>query len=649
MSPLSFINSDLKQKADQLMDELWSGGVNIPTTSIEQISYLMFLKSLTEMDEKHAELARKAGGKHKIIFSNSWAKYSWRTVSRLSGDELYNTLVEVFEKFQELPKLSEMGKILFRQAHLKIYSRPTLKSVVSIIDGMDYNNPQKYDTDVKGDLYEYLLSKINTSGTNGQFRTPRHIIDFMVRLIDPKPGDYILDPACGTAGFLIQTYKHILEKNTSKEELKLGHKTGDKLRPAQHNFLKEQALNGYDNDGEMIKFAIMNLYLHGLESANVRHFDPLCWQNDKDRKYDIILANPPFSGSIKKEAILEDINLNTTATELLFVKYMADHLSPNGKAVIVVPEGLLSGLTKVHLKLRKILVEEFNILGVIGMPAGVFKPYASVKTAIIVFSKARPQKQIWFYELSADGFSQDVTRFPISENDIPDLLAQWNNRDTSGYRDRPGKHGWVYIENIVKMNYDLVPRLHLCKLNLKHKYKIKSISELCILTKGKTPAAKADPGEYPLVTTAEEFKNSSSYQFEGEAVCIPLVSSTGHGHASINRLTYINGKFAAATIIVVLQVKDRSELLTQFLYYFLESYKDELLVPLMKGAANVSLSLEKISSVRIPVPSIKEQMGMVSKLEKIEQGIHSTKKRFIDLCKEKEEGIENFKSIFCNR
>jgi restriction endonuclease S subunit len=169
------------------------------------------------------------------------------------------------------------------------------------------------------------------------------------------------------------------------------------------------------------------------------------------------------------------------------------------------------------------------------------------------------------------------------------------------------------------------------------------------LTKGKTPAAKADPGEYPLVTTAEEFKNSSSYQFEGEAVCIPLVSSTGHGHASINRLTYINGKFAAATIIVVLQVKDRSELLTQFLYYFLESYKDELLVPLMKGAANVSLSLEKISSVRIPVPSIKEQMGMVSKLEKIEQGIHSTKKRFIDLCKEKEEGIENFKSIFCNR
>ena len=448
MPPLNFVNSDLKQKADQLMDELWSGGVNIPTTSIEQISYLMFLKSLTEMDENHAELARKTGSKYTMLFSGSWAKYSWRTVSRLSGDELYNTLVEVFEKFQELPDLSEMGKILFRQAHLKIYSRPTLKSVVSIIDGMDYSNPQKYDTDVKGDLYEYLLSKINTSGTNGQFRTPRHIIDFMVRLLDPKPGDYILDPACGTAGFIIQAYKYILEKNTSKEELKLGHKTGDKLRPAQDNFLKEQALNGYDNDGEMIKFAIMNLYLHGLESANVRHFDPLCWQNDKDRKYDIVLANPPFSGSIKKEAILEDINLNATATELLFVKYMADHLAPEGKAAIVVPEGLLFGSTNAHQKLRKQLIEEFNILGIVSMPSGAFKPYSGVKTSIIIFSKTKPQKKIWFYELQNDGFSLDEKRSPVDENDIPDLLEKWAAKPESS-------NCWRVSVEEIKNDYDL--------------------------------------------------------------------------------------------------------------------------------------------------------------------------------------------------
>src|SRR4030042_1027392 len=204
--PTNFVNSDLKQKVDQLMDELWAGGVNNPMTAIEQISYLMFLKSLSE----------------------------------------------AFEKFHELPNLSPIGKVLFRQAHLKIFNRPTLRSVVSIIDGMDYNNPQKYDTDVKGDLYEYLLSKIAISGTNGQFRTPRPIIKMMVNLIKPKAGQYILDPTCGTEGFLIQVYLYIMEQNTSEEMKKEGHITGDRLRPDQHEFLKTHALTGYDNDIDMV-------------------------------------------------------------------------------------------------------------------------------------------------------------------------------------------------------------------------------------------------------------------------------------------------------------------------------------------------------------------------------------------------------------
>lgn len=449
MPLLNFVNSDLRQKVDQLMDELWSGGVNIPTTSIEQISYLMFLKSLTEMDEKHSELAKKSGGKYKSLFSGSWAKYSWRTIARLSGDELYNTVSEAFGKFWELPNLSGIGKTLFKQAHLKMYSRPTLRSVVSIIDGMDYNNTKKYDTDVKGDLYEYLLSKIKTSGANGQFRTPRHIIDFMVKLIDPRPGDYILDPACGTAGFLIQAYKHILEKSTSKDELKAGHKTGDKLKPAQHKFLKEHALTGYDNDAEMIKFAIMNLYLHGLESANVKHFDPLCWQNDNDRKYDIVLANPPFAGSISRESILEDINLNTSATELLFVKYMADHLAPEGKAAIVVPDGLLYGTTNTHIKLRTYLLQNFCIESIISMPGGVFKPYTGKKTSVIVFQKKNMTKSVWFYEMNNDGFSLDDKRSLIDKNDIPDLLSKWVTKPESS-------NSWaINIDEIERNEYIL--------------------------------------------------------------------------------------------------------------------------------------------------------------------------------------------------
>ncbi len=430
--PTNFVNSDLRQKVDQLMDELWAGGVNNPMTAIEQISYLMFLKSLTEMDEKQEQLQKIMGNEYTPIFSNSWAEYSWRTVARLSGDPLYVTLSEAIEKFHELPNLSPMGKILFRQAHLKVFNRPTLRSVVSIIDSMDYNNPQKYDTDVKGDLYEYLLSKIAISGTNGQFRTPRHIIKMMVELVKPKAGQYILDPACGTAGFLIQAYLYIMEQNTSEDLKKEGHFTGDRLRPDQHEFTRMHALTGYDNDIDMVKIAIMNLYLHGLENANVRHHDPLTLPNPNERKYDIILANPPFAGNVNKEAILEDFDLKTTKTELLFGEYFYKHLAPGGKAAIIVPEGVLFGSTNAHKKLRTWLLDECRIHGIISLPSGVFKPYAGVKTSIVVFERGGKTDKVWFYEITADGYSLDDKRTPLpDQNDIPDLIEKWDAKPES--------------------------------------------------------------------------------------------------------------------------------------------------------------------------------------------------------------------------
>lgn len=422
----NFTNSDLKQKVDQLMNELFAGGVNNPMTAIEQISFLMFLKSLTEMDEKQAQLQKLTGGKYSPIFKDGWEKYGWRTVARLSGDKLYSTLSEVFEKFHELPNLSGMGKELFRQAHLKIFNRPTLRSVVAIIDGMDYNDSQKYDTDVKGDLYEYLLSRISISGTNGQFRTPRHIIKMMVQLIDPKAGQYIIDPACGTAGFLIEAYRHIMEQNTSEEMKAEGHITGDKLRPDQHEFLKNHALTGYDNDTDMIKIAIMNLYLHGLENANVRHHDIVTLPTENDRKYDVILANPPFAGKVNKEAILEDFDLATSKTELLFGEYFYKHLAPGGKAAVIVPEGVLFGSSNAHKKLRGWLLDDCIIEGVISLPSGVFKPYAGVKTAVIIFARGGKSEKVWFYEITGDGFSLDDKRTPQPDkNDIPDLIEKW--------------------------------------------------------------------------------------------------------------------------------------------------------------------------------------------------------------------------------
>lgn len=414
------------------MDELFAGGVNNPMTAIEQVSYLMFLKSLTELDEHQQKIAELSGKKYESIFNGKISKFGWRVLSRLSGDELYNTLTEVFEHLHELPNLTQTGKTLFRQAHLKIYNRPTLKSVVSIIDGMDFNNTEKYDTDVKGDMYEYLLNRIAVSGTNGQFRTPRHIIKMMIELVKPKPSDLILDPACGTAGFLIEAYKYILRANTSEEELSSGHDTGDKLTQAQHEFLRTKAINGFDNDADMIKVAIMNLYLHDLSQSNVLNFDPLTLPEEKKHKYDLVLANPPFAGTINSEAIQEDIGLSTSKTELLFLKYMYDHLVDGGRSAVIVPEGVLFGSTGAHKKMRELLVDTCKIDAVVSLPSGVFKPYAGVKTAIIFYTKGGKTDKAWFYEVTGDGFTLDDKRQPDEKNNnLKDLPVAYEKKEVS--------------------------------------------------------------------------------------------------------------------------------------------------------------------------------------------------------------------------
>lgn len=447
---LNFFNSDLKSRVDKLMDELWAGGVNNPMTSIEQISYLMFLKSITEMDEKQQQLAQLSGSKREPIFNEKTSRYGWRVIARLTGDELFNTVTEAFENLQNLPGLSSTGKTLFKQAHLKIYNKPTLRSVIAIIDSMDYSNTEKYDTDVKGDLYEYLLSRISASGTNGQFRTPRHIIQVMVDVLDPKPSDTILDPACGTAGFLIEAYKHIMRANTSEEDLKQGHISGDKLSPAQHKFLHTEAINGYDNDSEMIKVALMNLYLHNLNSSHVAHFDPICLPEEKKKKYDCVLANPPFSGTINKENIQEDINLNTTKTELLFLKYMYDHLVDGGRCAVIVPEGILFGSTGAHKKMRQIFLNECRIDAIVSLPSGVFKPYAGVKTAIIFYTKGANTDKVWFYEVVGDGFTLDDKRhLDTTNNNLQGLSEAFKKKEETEF-------SWFASrEQIIEEDYDL--------------------------------------------------------------------------------------------------------------------------------------------------------------------------------------------------
>lgn len=424
----NFFSSGLRQKVDQLMNILFAGGVNNPMDSIEQISYLLFLRLLSEKDEQFARLDKR----YKRIFSGDWSKYAWGNFVTLTGDNLFNAVRDAIEKLHELPGLSETGKLLFSRSTLKIYDRPTLRAVIQGIHGLDLSAHEGHD--FKGDMYEYLLSRLSASGTNGQFRTPRHIIDMIVALVDPKPNQRICDPACGTAGFLISAFNHILRQHTKPADLKRGIIDGALLKPAQWKFLEEQAFTGYDNDANMIKVAILNLYLHQLEKAQVSMMNPLTTGfggTYPGKMFDCILANPPFAGKVQDESILSDLNykLNTRATELLFLKWFIDHLAPNGRAGVIVPNGVLFGSSNAATSLREMLLTECDLQAVINLPSGVFKPYSGVATAALIFEKGKATKSVWFYDLTADGFSLNDNRTPIDANDIPDLLAKWPNRD----------------------------------------------------------------------------------------------------------------------------------------------------------------------------------------------------------------------------
>lgn len=442
----NFFSSGLRQKVDQLMNILYAGGVNNPMDLIEQISYLLFLRLLTEKDEAFAALDKK----YTRIFSGTWARFAWGNFVTLTGDNLFDAVRNAIESLHELPGLTDTGKLLFSRATLKIYDRPTLRAVVQGIHNLDLAAHNGHD--FKGDMYEYLLSKLAASGTNGQFRTPRHIIALIVTLVNPQPGQRICDPACGTAGFLISSFTYILGQHTRPADLRRGEVDGALLKPAQWRFLEEQAFTGYDNDANMVKIGILNLYLHQLEKAHIEMRNPLTTGfggTYPGPRFDVILANPPFAGRVQDESILADLNykLNTRATELLFLKWFIDHLAPGGRAGVIVPNGVLFGSNKAATFVREQLLTECDLQAVVSMPSGVFKPYSGVGTAALVFQKGSPTKSVWFYDLTADGFSLDDKRTPIDANDITDVVAKWPNREEgpNSYRvpiEKIKENGW---------------------------------------------------------------------------------------------------------------------------------------------------------------------------------------------------------------
>ncbi|MDY6908597.1 MAG: class I SAM-dependent DNA methyltransferase [Thermodesulfobacteriota bacterium] len=511
------MNLDLRRKLNRITDILWAGGVTNPVTYIEQVSYLIYLKLLDEEESSRELKARLMGkqinGNGKLLYPKQAERFRWSKWRFKSGTDLRDFVRDhVFPYMASLVKEEPQIAEYFRDAVLEVVDPNVLKQVVDEIDGIDF---AKLGTDVKGDIFEYLLTHLGQSALNGQFRTPRQIRTMMVEMVDPNLGDTIYDPACGTGGFLIDAVEYILARySTEPQEVPIYgeewlEKRDQSIKEAKKDIptlqtyrkgpgekipnweLLERSIYGIDVSRQMMRIAMMNLVLHGIRQANVKRANTLSdmgglTEDDLTRRYKVILSNPPFAGVLPKESIRKDLPTNSKKSELLFLGVMMGALAPGGQCAVVVPEGLLFGSTSAHKELRRKLIEDYDLLAVVSLPAGVFKPYAGVKTGVLVFrrpkttehteytEKEKRAKKVWFYEVRADGFDPDKIsgggRPETPErNDIPDLLEKWKAYKESKFSNPPGVEGgtllqpgneeprcwWATIKSVAENDYNL--------------------------------------------------------------------------------------------------------------------------------------------------------------------------------------------------
>ena len=462
------LTATIRSKVDNLWNKFWAGGIANPLTAMEQISYLLFMRRLDALDQKRKEDAEWLKQTYTSVFRGN-KSCRWSHFRHLPGEEMLthvrDTVFPFIKKLggeeKDFARYMEDAVFIIPKASLLVEAVGIIDDLYTEIEREQQEGGQTFQ-DTQGDLYEYLLSEIATAGKNGQFRTPRHIIQMICALVNPKLGDQICDPACGTGGFLLGAYQHILTQYTSpklchidENSMKRG-LVGDRLTDKrQWNALKKKTFFGFDFDTTMVRIGFMNLLLHNIDHPNLDYKDTLSKRyNEKDR-YDVVLTNPPFKGSIDKGDINEELSLKTTKTELLFVNRVINLLRIGGRAGVIVPDGVLFGSSNAHRDLRQMLIENCELQGVVSMPSGVFKPYAGVSTAVLIFVKGGKTENVWFYDMAADGRSLDDKREKIEANDIPDILEIWEKRRPSKDRDRKNKAFFVPAQEIRDNKYDL--------------------------------------------------------------------------------------------------------------------------------------------------------------------------------------------------
>lgn len=490
---MSLINSNpqIASKINDLWNKFWSGGISNPLTAIEQITYLLFMKKLDENDLKNQSDAEFTGDNYTSKFDGVFyatkqdeenkqngidkQKLRWSSFKRLPADDMLQQVQRfVFPFIKQIdteasPFVKHMANAVF------IIPKPSLlleavKSIDDIFDLMEQDateNGQDFQ-DIQGDVYEMLLSEIASAGKNGQFRTPRHIIKLMAELVNPQLGQRIADPACGTGGFLLGAYQYMVTQLDKQKEKQQPDEDGF-IRSSRSALLTEDvkeilgsSLQGYDIDQTMVRLGLMNLMMHGIESPQIDYKDTLSKSYYETSEYDVVLANPPFTGSVDKGDIHEELQLKTTKTELLFIERIFNMLKMGGTAGIVIPQGVLFGSGKAFVEARKLMIEKSELKAVVTIPSGAFKPYAGVSTAILIFTKGGDTENVWFYDMESDGYTLDDKRAKLKDKegnndygDLQDIVTTYKARDTKKENDRKGKQFFVPKKEIKAEGYDL--------------------------------------------------------------------------------------------------------------------------------------------------------------------------------------------------
>jgi type I restriction enzyme M protein len=611
------LDTDTKRRIDSARDIL-VGKVPDPKSQVEQITVALIYKFMDDMDAEAEEL----GGKRKF-FTGDFARYGWAKLMRsgLGGHETLALYGEGITKMTENPGLPPLFRDIFKNAYLPYRDPETLKAFLKIIDEFTYDHSERL-----GDAFEYLLSVLGSQGDAGQFRTPRHIIDFIVQIVDPKKDESVLDPACGTAGFLISAYKHILRANTDAS----GHST---LTPEERGRLAAK-IKGYDISPDMVRLSLVNLYLHGFTAPHIYEYDSLTSEERWNEFADVILANPPFmspKGGIKPH---RRFSIQAKRSEVLFVDYMAEHLTPNGRAGIIVPEGIIFQSQTSYRELRKMLVESC-LVAVISLPAGCFNPYSGVKTSILLLDKglAKQARTVAFFKVENDGFGLGAQRRAIEKNDLPqvrtDLTAYLQALRTGADTEALSlSTGLVVPKEKIAVNgdYNLSGERYREGGTKTNSFPLVKIGEVCATSSGGTPlSGKAEyyeGGTIPwlrsgevaqgevfrseLFITEEGLKNSSAKLFAPDTVLVAMYGATA-GEVGILR-------FQASTNQAVCGITPDERLRPDFLYLILKCNKPAL-IRLAGGGAQPNISQKIIRDFQIPLPPLEVQREIVAEIE----------------------------------